>query len=186
MNILGKFIVLAFLFLLAGMALTSAQPRIGIGTAQLGQEQEKLCLTCHAPRVAPNDTAHEHTHIYDWHAAGSPCYVCHGNASIQDAGGGVDPHNPANVNHPSEKEASAMGKSDLDCRACHYQHNIQEELQAGSITSVSPPLEPRPTTWALMVVAVVSLVTSVSGLVVTLLAHEQSSPKNQSRNSMGA
>lgn len=65
------------------------------------------------------------------------------------------------MQHPTVDEAAVMGKSDLDCSACHYPHNIQEELQAGSIMASSPPYGPTVTTWAFMVVAGISLIASV-------------------------
>ena len=80
----------------------------------------------------------------------------------------VDTHNPSNVQHPTVDEAIAMGKDDYDCVSCHYPHHIQEELQAGSILASTPPYGPTVTTWAFMVLAGVSLITSVCVLGVSL------------------
>lgn len=172
MNCLGKFGVAAFLFLLIGVALVSVQSQATIGTGQVDQEQEKLCLTCHSPRFPPNDTSQDHWRYgWDAHAYGSPCYVCHGDILIP-AVDDTPPHNRANIQHPTWDEADAMGKSDLDCGACHYPHNIQEELLAGSIAAPSPILEPTLRTWALMIVAVTSLITGVFMILLLLLARK--------------
>lgn len=167
----GKLASATFLLLLTGVALASVQPGTGVGTAQLGQEQEKLCLNCHSPRFPPNDTSHEHTGLadhppYAFHDPGSPCYACHGDT--EDPTYGDPTHNPDNIAHPNVTEAAAVGKDLLNCSACHYPHNIQEELQAGSITAPPPPPEPTLTTWALMAVAGVSLITGISVIGVLL------------------
>lgn len=167
MRTVGKLAVVAFLFLLTGVALASAQSGSGIGTAEVDQEQEKLCLTCHSPRFPPNDASQDHwRYSWDVHAAGSPCYVCHGDTMIGFNDISDDTHNSGNVQHPTWEEAAAMGKSDLDCGACHYPHNITKELLAGSITNPSPAPEPLLTIWASMIGAGVSLITGVSVIAV--------------------
>jgi hypothetical protein len=168
----GKLASATFLFLLTVVALASVQPGTGVGTAQLGQEQEKLCLNCHSPRFPPNDTIHDHwVYGYDQHAPGSPCYVCHSDIGLFGGSSGdsaEDPYNSANVQHPTVDEAAAMGKSDLDCHSCHYPQHIQEELQAGSIMASTPPYGPSLTAWAFMVVAGISLITGISVIGVLL------------------
>jgi hypothetical protein len=172
MNSLGKLAVIAFLFLLTGVAAVSAESGSGVGITQVDQLQEKLCLNCHSPRFPPNDTSHDHwVYGYDQHAAGSPCYVCHSDIGLFGGSSGIDaedPHNAGNLQHPTEDEAAAMGKSDLDCRSCHYPQHIQEVLQAGSITAPTPPLGPNLTAWAFMIVAGICVITSVCAVGVSL------------------
>lgn len=172
MNGVWKLAVVAFLFLLTGVAVASGQSRPGLGTSQVDQQQEKLCLTCHSPRFPPNDTSHDHwVYGYDPHAYGSPCTVCHGESGPTGGVVGMgwaDQYNVGNEQHPTVDESAAMGKSELDCKTCHYPHRIQEELQAGSIIASTPPYEPTVTTWAFMVAAGLSLITSVCVVGVSL------------------
>jgi hypothetical protein len=181
MRYVGKLAVAAFVFLLAIVAMVSVESQASIGTGQVDQVQEKLCLTCHSPRFQPNDTSQDHWRYgWDVHADGSPCYVCHGDFTIPHDEA-TAPHNRANVQHPTWDEAAAMGKSDLDCGACHYPHNIQEELLAGSIAAPPPTLEPTLTTWALTLVAVISLITGVSVILVLLSVRKRKAMKSENR-----
>jgi hypothetical protein len=181
MRCAGKLAVAAFVFLLAVVGMFSVQSQASIGTGQVDQEQEKLCLTCHSPRFLPNDTSQDHWRYgWDVHADGSPCYVCHGDTLIPHDEATL-PHNGANAQHPTWDEAAAIGKSDLDCGACHYPHNITEELLAGSIAAPSPILEPTLTTWALTVVAVISLITGVSVILVLLSVRKRKAMKSANR-----
>ncbi len=119
MNGVWKLAVVAFLFLLTGVAVASGQSRPGLGTSQVDQQQEKLCLTCHSPRFPPNDTSHDHwVYGYDPHAYGSPCTVCHGESGPTGGVVGMgwaDQYNVGNEQHPTVDESAAMGKSELDC-----------------------------------------------------------------------
>jgi hypothetical protein len=181
MRCVGRLAVAAFVFLLTVMAMVSVESQASIGTGQVDQVQEKLCLTCHSPRFPPNDTSQNHWRYgWDVHADGSPCYVCHGDTTIPHDEY-LPPHNRANIQHPTWDEAAAMGKSDLDCGACHYPHNIQEELLAGSIAAPSPNLEPTLTTWVLTIVAVITLITSFSIILVLLSVRKRKVVKGGNR-----
>jgi hypothetical protein len=176
MRIAGRLILLAFLLLLTGLAVVWSNPVTGTRTAQLTQDQEKLCLTCHSPRAPPNDTAHEHIGVYDPMGAGSPCYVCHG--PVSDPNGETPTHNPANVDHPTPEEATAMGKDIMSCDSCHYKHDIQQELSTGGVAPPPPASAlPAATTLALMIVAGVSLITGVSMIAVLFSVRRRSTAK---------
>ncbi len=169
MNPIGKLGVVAFLFLLTGMAAVSAQYASGVGPAQVDQLQQKLCLTCHSPRFLPNDASHDHlAYAYDVHDWASPCYLCHGDYYIDWNELFVETHNPSNVQHPTVDEAIAMGKDDYECAQCHYPHNIQEELRAGSIIAATPPYVPNLSTWAFMIAAGIVLITGICAVGVSL------------------
>jgi hypothetical protein len=181
MRCAGKLAVAAFVFLLSVVAMFSVQSQASIGTGQVDQVQEKLCLTCHSPRFPPNDTSQDHwRYAWDAHADGSPCYVCHGDFYIPHDEV-ESPHNRANVQHPNWDEAAAMGKSDRDCGACHYPHNLREELLAGSIAAPSSIREPTLTTWALTVVAVISLITGFSVILILLSVRKRKAMKSGNR-----
>jgi hypothetical protein len=187
MGLVGKLAVIAFLFMLTGLAVTYANP--GTGTAQLTQDQEKLCLQCHSPRDPPTDTTHNHTGVYDLMQVGSPCWVCHGDSADPN---GDPTHLPSNQYHPTADEAALVGfytpdgkgKDILTCDSCHFKHDIQLELQTGIVvregdnsntTGTSPSgsqahkIAPPITVWIPMIGAGTSLITglSVIGLAVS-------------------
>jgi hypothetical protein len=184
MSLVGKLAVVAFLFVLTGLAVTYANP--GTGTAQLTQDQEKLCLQCHSPRDPPTDTTHNHTGRYDLMQVGSPCWVCHGDT--EDPNG--DPtHDPANQYHPTADEAALVGfytpdgkgKDILTCDSCHFKHDIQQELGAGVVvaseadnSSTSPSgsqahaIAPPIIIWLPMIGAGTSLITGLSVIGISL------------------
>jgi nitrate/TMAO reductase-like tetraheme cytochrome c subunit len=184
MSLVPKLAVFAFLFLLSGLAVTWAGPASGANTAQLTQDQEKLCLSCHSPRDPPNDTTHVHSGVYALMDPGAPCWVCHGEGAAP--GESEEPtRNPQNEYHPDEAETAAMGKDILDCGSCHYRHDILQELASGT---VSPPsanatsggsglIAPKATVWAPMIGAGVSLITGVSMIAVLFSTRKHSTAK---------
>jgi hypothetical protein len=187
MSLIGKLAVFAFLFLLTGLAVTWASPASGssqVVPTQLTQDQEKLCLNCHSPRDPPNDTTHVHTGQYALMQEGAPCWLCHTDYTPSDDL--PEPvHNPANEYHPTEAEATAMGKDLMDCTECHYPHDIQAELASGTIqarpANVSGPtgsgVAPPFMVWAPMIGAGVSLITGISMIAVVFSARKRSVAK---------
>jgi hypothetical protein len=160
MALASKVALIVFLLFLVGAALVSGQSRSSVGIAQVDQDQEKLCLTCHSPRFPPNDTSQDHwIYGYDIHEEGSPCYACHGDSLDVN---GEPTHNSEDIAHPTVDEAAAMGKSEITCNSCHYPFNLQEELQAGSIMAPTPSNEPTFAAWALMLISGISLIAGVS------------------------
>jgi len=177
----GKLAVVAFLFLLVGLALTSAQSGTGVGAApptlaQSGTgvaatpptpDQLKLCFECHSPRFPPNDTSHIHIEGYNAEGQGSPCYVCaHGPPPTPD-----DPH-------PNLDEAQTMGKTMVNCWTCHYAHDIQAELGVGNSTASPPPSAPSLMRWVVMVLAGTIVITGVCLMAVLFSVRKRSVMKS--------
>jgi hypothetical protein len=188
MSLVGKLAVVAFLFVLTGLAVTYANP--GTGTAQLTQDQEKLCLQCHSPRDPPTDTTHNHTGRYDLMQVGAPCWECHGDTEDPN---GEPTHDPANQYHPTADEAAAMGKDILTCDSCHFKHDIQQELQTGVVVPVadnssssSPSgsqaskIAPPITIWVPMIGAGASLITGLSVIGISVSTRKRKPAKVES------
>lgn len=187
MSLVGRLAVFAFLFLLTGLAVTWASPATGIGTSQLTQDQEKLCLNCHSPRLPPNDTTHVHTGVFALMNEGAPCYVCHGEGVVPGETG-EDTRNPQNQYHPTPEEAAALGKDIMDCSTCHYKHDILAELAGGT---VAPPpanatgggsglMAPRITVWIPMMAAGMGLITGLSMIGVAFSVRKRGAAKGGS------
>jgi hypothetical protein len=188
MGVVGKLAVVAFLFVLTGLAVTYANP--GTGTAQLSQDQEKLCLQCHSPRDPPTDTTHNHTGQYDLMQVGAPCWECHGDSLDPN---GEPTHDPSNEYHPTAAEAAAVGKDILTCDSCHFKHDIQQELQTGVVVPVadnssssSPSgsqaskIAPPITIWVPMIGAGASLITGLSVIGISVSTRKRKPAKVES------
>jgi hypothetical protein len=159
----GKLAVVAFLFLLAGLALTSAQSGTSVGATPPTPDQLKVCLNCHSPRFPPDDTSHVHEGVYDPMGEGSPCYVCaHGPLPGPD-----DPH-------PNLEEVAGMGKKPENCWSCHYPHDIQAELGTGTTTAQPPSSSPTLMQWVVMVLAGSTLITGVCLMAVLFSVQKRS------------
>jgi nitrate/TMAO reductase-like tetraheme cytochrome c subunit len=186
MGIVGKLAVVAFLFVLTGLAVTWASP--GTGIAQLTQDQEKLCLQCHSPRDPPTDITHNHTGRYDLMQVGAPCWECHG--PVEDPNGNPT-QDQTNQYHPTAEEAAAVGKDILTCDSCHFKHDIQQELQTGVVVSeggsnsttsgsqaskIAPPIM----VWIPMIGAGASLITGLSVIGISLSTRKRKPPKVES------
>jgi hypothetical protein len=186
MGVVGKLAVVAFLFVLTGLAVTYANP--GTGTAQLSQDQEKLCLQCHSPRDPPTDTTHNHTGQYDLMQVGAPCWECHGDSLDPN---GEPTHDPSNEYHPTAAEAAAVGKDILTCDSCHFKHDIQQELQTGTVvpeenstsslsgsqaSKIAPPI----TVWIPMIGAGASLITGLSVIGISISTRKRKPAKVES------